>query len=88
MNMITRIKKLEEWLCPAKIVPINVMIVLPGCKVVNGRVYREDQLPSGGTDMSLLEKSYSVPKLVSELKDAEGRVVQRCFLCAVPNSLF
>ena len=85
MNMITRLKKLEKWLCPAPTVPVHVYIVIPGCRVVAGKVYREDQFPMG-SDVPLAGAQFATPELSSECKDADGRIKQRCYLCAMPSS--
>lgn len=85
MNIKNRISKLEEWLCPAPVVPVHVMIVVPGCRMVGEKVYREDQFPAG-SDVPISGALFSIPELVSECKDAKGRVFQRCFLCTHPGS--
>lgn len=85
MNLKNRISKLEETLCPAPVVPVHVMIVIPGCRMVGGRVYREDQFPKG-SDRPLPGALSCLPELTSECKDADGRVVQRCFLCSISEN--
>ena len=47
MRIEDRIRKLEECICPAPIVPVHVMIVMPGCRKGGEKVYREDQFPAG-----------------------------------------
>ncbi len=82
MRIEDRIRKLEECICPAPIVPVHVMIVMPGCRKGGEKVYREDQFPAG-SDVPIPGTIFSIPELVSEYKDANGCVVQRCFLCSV-----
>lgn len=85
MRLDNRISKFENWLCPAPVVPVHVYIVMPGCRVVGGKVYREAQFPAG-SNAPFDEVQYTLPELRSECKDADGRVMQRCFVCAVPNT--
>lgn len=82
MRLDNRISKLEDWLCPAPIVPVHVYIVMPGCRVVGGKDYRDNQFPNGSEER-LAGAQSSTPELLSECKDADGSVMQRCFLCAL-----
>jgi hypothetical protein len=84
MGYEQRIKRLEQWLCPAPVIPIHVYIIIPGNRMFRGRVYRESQfLP--GCDEPLSGAVSCAPKLDSENKNTNGQVFQRCYVCYVPE---
>jgi len=79
-----RVERLEQFFCPASIIPIHVQIIIPGNRMFQGRVYRENQfLP--GSDEPISGAVSCAPKLVSENRNEDGKVFQRCFVCNVPE---
>ncbi|NTV93012.1 MAG: hypothetical protein HGA72_07050 [Chlorobiaceae bacterium] len=79
-----RIKRLEQWLYPAPVIPIYVYIIVPGNRMYQDRVYRENQfLP--GCDEPLLGAVSCAPELASELRNEDGKVYYRCYVCYVPE---
>ncbi len=84
MGLKERVERLEQRLSPAPIIPIYVYIVIPGNRMFRDRVYREDQfLP--GCEAPLSGALSCSPKLVSENRNEDGRVFQRCYVCHVPE---
>lgn len=59
--------------------------MLLGCRMVDEKVYREDQFPKGSKVPMAGAQSFA-PELLSECIDADRRVMQRCFLCTHPGS--
>jgi len=84
MGLKERLKRVEQRLCPTPVIPIHVYIIIPGNRMFQGRVYRENQFLSG-SDEPLSGAVSCAPKLVSENRNEDGRVFQRCFVCHVPE---
>ena len=80
MRLDNRITRLEDWLCPAPVVPVHVHLILPGLrKHHDGRVYRESQFTGNGTEL-VPGAVPCIKRLEAEHRNADEQVIQRFFV--------
>lgn len=84
MRLDSRISKLEDWLCPAPVVPVHVQLILPGLREHHdGWVYRESQFTENGTEI-VPGAVPCIKHLKAEHLNADGQVIQRFFVYENP----
>lgn len=80
MRLDNRISKLEDWLCPAPIVPVHVYLILPGLQQHHdGQVYCENQFLENSAEL-IPGAVPCVKRLNAEHRNADGQVIQRFFI--------
>ena len=73
-------ERLEQWRSPSFIIPIHIYIVIPGNRMFQGKVYRENQLLLD-SDEPISGAMLCAPKLVSENRNEDASVFHRCLVC-------